>query len=143
MATRKGADLSIAQLETLLAEKKGRVTALAHKRSSLQAELNSIDQELNSLQENASTAFLRKQDKRDNRKRQKNSEPLAAVVNRILEKKSGGLSLDDLTAQVISSGYKSNAKNFTNVVYQCVYNSAVIIRDKQTGTFRLKSPRKG
>lgn len=143
MATRKSADLSIAQLETLLAEKKGRVTALAHKRSSLQAELNSIDKELNSLQEKASPAARRKQNNRDNRKRQKNSEPLAAVVNRILEKKSGGLSLDDLTAQVISSGYKSNAKNFTNVVYQCVYNSTVVIRDKQTGTFRLKSPRKG
>ena len=143
MATRKGADLSIAQLEALLAEKKGRVSALAHKRRALQAELNSIDKELNSLQEKASTAGRRKQNTRDNRKRQKNSEPLAAVINRILEKKSGGLRLDDLTAQVISSGYKSNAKNFTNVVYQCVYNSAVVFRDKQTGTFRLKSPRKG
>lgn len=98
MARRKGSDLSIAQLETLLAEKKGRVTALAHKRNSLQAELNSIDKELNSLQEKASPAARRKQNSRDHRKRQKNSEPLAAVVNRILEKKSGRLSLDDLTA---------------------------------------------
>ena len=50
MARRKGSDLSVAQLETLLAEKKNRLTTLGHKKDTLTAQLSSLDKELESLQ---------------------------------------------------------------------------------------------
>tara|TARA_B100000029_G_scaffold170643_3_gene166913 strand:- start:92 stop:505 length:414 start_codon:yes stop_codon:yes gene_type:complete len=135
MARRKGSELSVAQLETLLAQQKGRVSALSSKRDRLQKELASIDVELKTLQ-GATTSDARRGRRRG--KRPKNTQSLTAVVAGILGDNTKGLGLDDLVTKVVESGYKTKAKNFKNVVYQCVYNSPAVYRDKQSGTFRLK-----
>ncbi len=139
MARRKGPDLTVAELESLLAQQKSRVTSLGKKRSKLQAELNSVEKQLQSLQ--GSAASTPRTGKKTGRrgKRPKNAQSLASVVTGILGKSPKGLSLDDLTAQVINSGYKTKAKSFSNVVYQCVYNSKAIQRDKKSGAYRLKA----
>ena len=134
MARRKGPDLSVAELESLLAQQKSRVTHLGKKRAELQAELDSVEKQLQSLQ--GSTPRTGKKTGRRG-KRPKNAQSLASVVTGILEKSPKGLSLDDLTTQVVKSGYRTKAKRFSNVVYQCVYNSKAIRRDKKSGTYRL------
>ena len=139
MARRKGSDLSVAQLETLLAEKKNRLTTLGHKKGTLTAELSSLDKELESLQGASATAPRRRKKAGRRGKRPKNTQSLRSVVNGILGETPKGLSLEDLVAQVISSGYKTKAKSFSNVVYQCVYNAKAIYRDKKSGTYRLKT----
>ncbi len=144
MARRKGSDLSVAQLEKLLAEKKGRLTTLGLKKATLTAQLSSVDQELDSLQGASAPAPApapapRRRKKSGQRgKRPKNTQSLGAVLNGILTETPKGLSLEDLVAKVISSGYKTKAKSFSNVVYQCVYNAKAIYRDKKSGTYRLK-----
>jgi len=139
MARRKGSDLSVAQLETLLAEKKDRLETLGRKKASLADQLSSLDKELESLQGSSSAPAPRRPKKSGRRgKRAKNSQSLGAVVNGILTETPKGLSLEDLVANVISSGYKTKAKSFSNVVYQCVYNAKAIYRDKNSGTYRLK-----
>ena len=139
MARRKGPSLSVAELEALLARQKNRVTSLGKKRAKLQAELNSVEDQLQSLQGPAAPAPRARKKTSRRGKRLKNVQSLAAVVSGILGKIPKGLSLDDLVAQVIASGYKTKAKSFSNVVYQCVYNSKAIQRDKKSGTYRLKS----
>lgn len=139
MARRKGPSLSVAELEALLARQKNRVTSLGKKRAKLQAELNSVEDQLQSLQGPAAPAPRARKKTSRRGKRPKNVQSLAAVVSGILGKIPKGLSLDDLVAQVIASGYKTKAKSFSNVVYQCVYNSKAIQRDKKSGTYRLKS----
>ena len=139
MARRKSPSLSVAELEALLARQKSRVTSLGKKRAKLQAELNSVDDQLQSLQGPAAPAPRARKKTGRRGKRPKNVQSLAAVVSGILGKIPKGLSLDDLVAQVIASGYKTKAKSFSNVVYQCVYNSKAIQRDKKSGTYRLKS----
>ena len=134
MARRKSPDLSVAELESLLAQQKSRVTHLGKKRAELQAELDSVEKQLQSLQ--GSTPQTGKKSGRRG-KRPKNAQSLASVVTGILEKSPKGLSLDDLTTQVVKSGYQTKAKSFSNVVYQCVYNSKAIRRDKKSGTYRL------
>ena len=136
MARRKGPDLSVAELESLLAQQKSRVTNLGKKRAELQAELNTVEKQLQSLQ--GSTPRTGKKTGRRG-KRPKNTQSLASVVTGILENSPKGLSLEDLTTRVIKSGYQSKAKSFSNVVYQCVYNSKAIHRDKKSGTYRLKT----
>jgi len=142
MARRKSPSLSVAELEALLARQKGRVTSLGKKRANLQAQLNSVDKQLQSLQ--GPTAPPPSAPKKTGRrgKRHKNVQSLAAVVTEILGKSPKGLSLDDLVGQVIASGYKTKARSFSNVVYQCVYNSKAIQRDKKNGTYRLKPTKK-
>jgi len=134
VARRKGPDLSVAELESLLAQQKSRVTHLGKKRAELQAELDSVEKQLQSLQ--GSTPRTGKKTGRRG-KRPKNAASLASVVTGILEKSPKGLSLDDLTTEVVKSGYRTKAKSFSNVVYQCVYNSKSIRRDKKSGTYRL------
>ena len=139
MARRKGPSLSVAELEALLARQKNRVTSLGKKRAKLQAELNSVEDQLQSLQGPAAPAPRARKKTSRRGKRPKNVQSLAAVVSGILGKIPKGLSLDDLVAQVIASGYKTKAKSFSNVVYQCVYNSKAIQRDKKSGAYRLKA----
>ncbi|MBQ17645.1 MAG: hypothetical protein CMJ65_11015 [Planctomycetaceae bacterium] len=134
MAKQKLADFSVVELEKLLATKRDRVTQLANKKTSLQTELNAVEQELSSLQGPASPSPRRQ---RIRRKRPKNVQSLAVVVNKILEAHSAGHTLEELVSKVSESGYKTKAKNFKNVVYQCVYNSTAIGRDKKSGRFRL------
>ena len=50
MARRKGSDLSVAQLERWLTDKKGELATLGQKKSNLQAQLASVDKQLDSLQ---------------------------------------------------------------------------------------------
>lgn len=140
MARRKGSDLSVAQLERLLATAKKNVlvTTLSQKKASLQAEISSVDKELQTLQGPSAPAPRRRKKSRRRGKRPKNTQPLAAVVAGILGDASKGLGLDDLVAKVRASGYKTKAKSFTNVVYQCVYNAKAIYRDKKSGTYRMK-----
>ena len=139
MARRKSPSLSVAELEALLARQKNRVTSLGKKRAKLQAELNSVEDQLQSLQGPAAPAPRARKKTSRRGKRPQHVQSLAAVVSGILGKIPKGLSLDDLVAQVIASGYKTKAKSFSNVVYQCVYNSKAIQRDKKSGTYRLKS----
>ena len=144
MARRKGSDLSVAQLERLLTDKKGELATLGQKKSNLQAQLASVDKQLDSLQganaPAAAPAPARRKKKRGRRgKRPKNTQTLPEVVAGILGKTPKGLSLKDLVAAVLKSGYKTKAKNFSNVVYQCVYNAKTIYHDKKSGTHRLKA----
>jgi hypothetical protein len=60
------------------------------------------------------------------------------VVDGILVKSKKGLSLPDLASKVTESGYKSNSRNFKNVVYRCVYNSENIVHDAATGCYRIE-----
>jgi len=139
MARRKRADLSVAQLEKLLdtAKQKVIVTGLNKKKNALQAQINSVDKALQSLKGPSSPApGPRKKIRR--RRRPKNTQSLASVVTGILGDTPKGLGLDDLVAKVVASGYKTKAKSFSNVVYQCVYNAKAIYRDKKSGTYRLK-----
>ena len=154
MARRKGSDLSVAQLERLLTDKKGELATLGQKKSNLQAQLASVDKQLDSLQganapaapaapaaAAAAAAPARRKKKRGRRgKLPRNAQSLGAVVTGILGKTPKGLNLKDLVAAVLDSGYKTKAKNFTNVVYQCVYNAKkTIYRDDKSGTHRLKA----
>lgn len=148
MARRKGSDLSVAQLERLLTDKKGELATLGQQKTNLQAQLASVDKQLDSLQganapaaaPAAAPAPARRKKKRGRRgKRPKNTQTLPEVVAGILGKTPKGLNLKDLVAAVLGSGYKTKAKNFSNVVYQCVYNAKTIYRDDKSGTHRLKA----
>ncbi|MFP6702013.1 MAG: hypothetical protein VB861_09735 [Planctomycetaceae bacterium] len=141
MARRKGSDLSVAQLERLLSDKKGELATLGQKKANLQAQLASVDKALDSLKGANAPAAAPVPARRKQRRRRlpRNAQSLGAVVTGILGKTPKGLSLKDLVAAVLSSGYKTKAKNFSNVVYQCVYNDKTIYRDDKSGTHRLKA----
>ena len=128
------APLSIADLERILDARRDELQTLLRKREKTQKDLEKLDAEIqDAMNPNAPIGRVRR-----GGPRVKNETSLRTVVDGILAKSKKGLSLPDLVSKVTESGYKSNSRNFKNVVYQCVYNSENIVHDAATGCYRLE-----
>lgn len=129
-------DMSVAELQRILEMKTGQLGGLRTKREKLQAELEKIDEQIQQLSGGAegSGATVRRR-----RRRIKNEKPLYEYVVGVLQKNKKGLTLSDLSAKVIESGYRTKSRNFNNVLYQCVFKSENIAHDRSTGTYALQS----
>lgn len=125
---------SVAELEKILDERKGQLQDLAKRRDQAQKELDKIDSEIQDLVGPGGTIgkFRRR------RRRVKNDMSLRSVVKEILGKNKKGFTLADLADKVTETGYKSNSRNFRNVLYQCLYNTEGIVHDDATGCYRLE-----
>lgn len=122
--------LSLADLEKLLAERQAQVEALLKKRDQLAGAIENLDAEINDFLTSGGTPRRGK--------RAKNSASLRTVMLEVLAKNKKGLSLADLAQQISDTGYKSNSRNFKNVVYQCLYNTETVMLDSATGLYRVK-----
>lgn len=124
--------LSIPDIERLLDEQKNKLLGLVRQREKLQKDIDAIDEEIQRATD------LRGAARRPRKKRMSNAAPLRVVVQGILKTYKKGLPLDDLTAKVSETGYRSTSSNLRNVVYQSVYNSSNIEFDAKSGNYRLK-----
>ena len=125
---------SIADLERLLDERKARLQDLVQQRERLQKELDKLDAQIQGAA-SVDGPFRRKH---GGKRRVKNEMSLRAAVQQVLIKNKKGLSLADLEAAILETGYKSGSSNFRNVLYQAVYNTADIVRDEKTGHYKLQ-----
>jgi len=129
-------ELSIATLEQLLDRRKLRLSSLTRRRDQLQTDLKKLEGRIAEL--SGFSGGTMKSVARRLRKRPKNAKSLSQVVTEILSKSKTGFPLAKLAQKVLASGYKSNSSNFTNVLYQCLYNDSKIVHDGKTGNYRLK-----
>ena len=139
----KAPDLSLAELESLLKEQKGRLDDLKKKQSSLQKELDEVTQEISALEgkgkgRRGRPAGSTNKKKKVRRRRAKNAKPLKAYVTDVLSSSKKGMSLDEVKTAVTEAGYKSKSKNFKSVIYQCLYHTKDFVHDKKKGTYTLK-----
>ena len=125
--------LSIPELERLLDSKKTSLLDLAKRREELVAQIDEIDQEIQQLADLRGIAGRSRP-----RKRVANTTSLRSVILELLQKNKKGFKLADLAAKVTETGYRSHSRNFTNVVYQSLYNTPEIEHDATTGCYRLK-----
>ena len=131
------ANLSVADLERLLAGQKSKLTKLNHRRSQLQGQLAKVDQQITGVEGAAATAAPKPRPRRRGR-RPKNTKPLGAVLADVLGASKGGLSLSDMVRKVLDGGFKTKSKNFSNVVYQTANRIDSIVYDKKAKAYRLK-----
>lgn len=129
-------EMTVAQLERALENKRSRLTELTAKREKLQKQLAKTDSEIASL---AGRGAAEGTGVRRRRRRPKNAKSLRAYVLEILGRSKKGLTIAELDDKVQATGYKSKSRNFRNVLYQCLYNSDEIGQDKETGRYVLKS----
>lgn len=122
--------LSLADLEKLIAERQAQVEMLLKKRDQLAGDIEKLDAE---IQDFLTTGAVGRRGKRA-----KNAASLRTVMLDVLAKNKKGLSLTDLAQQISDTGYKSNSRNFKNVVYQCLYNTENVVHDDATGLYRVK-----
>ena len=131
---RAASDFSLAELERILDERKSQAHELGKRRDQLNKELAKIEAELQGI-----VGTKRKGARKGVRsgKRAKNERSLREILFDILAKTKKGCTLADLEVKVPEAGYKSSSKNFSNMIYQCLYNSEGISKDPETGCYHL------
>lgn len=135
---RKATDFSLAELEHILGERKVQAQELEKRRDQLSKELAKVEAELQGIvgtKQKAGRKGVKKGVRRG--KRVKNDRSLREIIFDLLGKSKKGITLADLEVKVPEAGYKSSSKNFSNMVYQCLYNSEGIAKDPETGCYHL------
>lgn len=130
------ANISVAELEKILLSRKQELDDLLRRRAQLQAQLAEVDQEIAQMQgQRAGGAYSASA-----RGKLVNEKSLREYVLEILGRSKRGMSLADLSANVLAAGYRTESSNFRNVLYQCLYNTKDVYHDDSTGTYRLRTP---
>jgi chromosome segregation ATPase len=129
-------DLSVADLQRLLDDRKSQLNDLHKQRDKLYSDLANVEQRINSLRGRGKVYGAGRG--RKAAKRPKNSKSLRDVVTELLTKNKKGFTLAKLMEKVLKSGYKSNSSDFKNVLYQCLYNADEFTHDAKTGKYVIK-----
>lgn len=151
-------DLSVAQLETLLSERREQLESLESKRSDLLEKLEDLDGQIASLKganggvstrsSGASrrpkvTAVRKKPVARKGKGgRATNTKSLKKYIVEALEKEKNGLKVPELIDAVFKAGYKSKSSNFKPVVYTNLHQlkkEDLVDYDKDSKTYKLKA----
>lgn len=131
-------ELTVAQLEKMLDNKRSMLEGLQKKRERLQHELSNVEARISSVGgSRMDVVGLRKA--RKVQKRPRNDKTLSEVIFEVLGQNKKGFTLADLSDKVLETGYKTGSSKFSNTVYQCLYNNQeTIVCDPTTRCYRLK-----
>jgi hypothetical protein len=140
------AEPTLAELERILDSKKRRLAALHRKRDQLERRLESVTSKIARIEgargpgrpRTRGAATNGRSTKAAPVKRAKNDRPLREVITDVLKQSKKGLSLSDLAAAVLATGYQTTSTNFKNTMYQTLYNNDEFQHDKQTGLYRVE-----
>lgn len=130
-------ELTVTELERILAKRKKELEELLLRRDQLQQELAELDRHISELQ--GEKPLDRPVSSSRTLARGRNPVSLRQTVISLLEDCKEGYTLADLSDKIIESGYQTSSKNFRNVLYQCLYNTPQIFHDPKTGTYRKAS----
>ena len=152
--SRAESEISVADLERILDARKSLVQELGKRRDALHKELAEIQEQLQGIV--GTEVKLKKSGAKRGRPpgtgkrgpgrprgsknrgaRPKNERSLRDVISELLSKSKKGMTLEELTPKVVEAGYKSNSSNFSNMIYQNIYNSEGIVKDPETGCYSL------
>ena len=154
--SRAESEINVADLERILDERKSFVQELGRRREALHLELAEIQEQLQGIV--GTEVAVKKTETGPKRgrppgtgkrgpgrprgsknrgARPKNERSLRDVISELLGKSKKGLTLEELTPKIVEAGYKSNSSNFSNMIYQNIYNSEGIVKDPETGCYSL------
>lgn len=140
----KSSSMSLAELESMLKEQKHRLDSLKKKQKNLEKDLESVNREIATIEGKGGRRRGRPPGKKSSakkkvrRRRAKNKKPLKGYVTDVLNGNKKGLTLQQISDNVKSAGYKSKSKSFKNVLYQCLYHNEEFVHDSDAGTYKLK-----
>lgn len=128
-------DLTVAQLEQMLEKKRVKLQKLVQRRAALQKQLAKVEASIVSI-----GGVIRDERKsRRKRKRPRNTKTLFQAVSDVLSHHRKGVTLKELAAKILETGYKTGSTHFENTIYQIIYNNRdKVVHDPKTKTYRLK-----
>ncbi|MDA0833724.1 MAG: hypothetical protein O2955_16675 [Planctomycetota bacterium] len=129
-------DLTVSDLEKLLAKKKGNLTKLERERDRLASKLNSVQRQIDQINGTKTVTLAVPGSRR--MLRAKNKKSLHTHVLELLTENKKGLKLGELNEKILARGYKSKSSNFKNVLYQTLYHSPKVVLNSETHRYGLK-----
>lgn len=111
-------DMSLSDLERLIAKRRHEIDRLLRKRRKLEAKLDKIDQQIAALGGNGAAVGRRGS-------RPRNAVSLNEAIASVLEKASKPLGVPEITQKVLATGYRSSSPAFKSIVNQ------TLIKDKR------------
>src|SRR5688572_5261220 len=109
-------DMSISDLERLLRLRQRELDALMRRRKRLERKLAALDERLARLEGPGGGRHRGLSAGNGTGKRARNEVPLTEAIERVLGKARGPLSVGEIVAGVLASGYRSMSANFRGVV---------------------------
>lgn len=113
--TRAAADLSLAQLEQILGDRRKQISKLERERTKLMKKLDALDDQLRELGGNG----------RARGGRVRNEVSLNEAMAQVLRDAGQAMRVADIVEAVLATGYKTNSANFRGIVNQ------QLIKDKR------------
>ena len=143
-------NLSIAQLEALINNRKTKLSSLYEKREQLTKQLAAIDSDIAAAEGTGGpprgrpASFSRTAGAASRRvapvQRAQNAKSLKTYVEEVLAANKKGLTIGEIQEAVLASGYTTNSSNFKNTLYQCLYhNEKTFVLDKKSKSYKLGS----
>lgn len=123
-----GHELSIAQLEKMLDDRRSKLESLEKKRAKLARRLDSIDAQINGLGGAARA--------RGGRVRNKMS--LNDSIVAVLKKAGGNMKVADIVHGVLRGGYNTRSPNFRGIVNQALIKDKRFAKTGIRGSYLLK-----
>src|SRR5262249_44093916 len=121
--------------EKILLKKKATLDKLHRQRSQLHKKLAQVERRIVEIGGPAGEGRAA----RPVRRRPKNAQTLVAAASDIPGQHKKGLTLRELAAKLLASGYKTSSANFQNTLYQCLYhNSDKLAHDAKNHTYRIR-----
>lgn len=135
VATIKELKDQLVKLEEEVREKKQR-------KQSLQTEIDTIAGEIEAILGHTVAAKGKRAVRNPNGKKKvtakaTNELSLKKHIEKALRGHKRGLTISELETAVRTNGYKTNSKNFRNVVYQCLYQQKIAQHDEKTSKYKL------
>jgi hypothetical protein len=106
-----GANLSVAQLEQILGNRRSELTKLSKQRKDAQRKLDSIDREIERIGGNGSLPGRRGG-------RARNEKSLADTIEEVMRGVGKPMPVGDITSAVQATGYRSNSASFRAIINQ-------------------------
>src|SRR5437868_10120044 len=103
-----GSELTIAQLERMLQNRRGQLNQKVKERSKLQKKMDQLDRQIRALGGGASAGGGRV----------RNQQSLVQTMEAVLRKSGKPMRVADIMNGALSDGYRSNSGNFRGIVNQ-------------------------
>lgn len=113
-------EITIGELERMLATRKKRLAELMRKRAPIQSRLDRIDAQIAQINGNASRGAAA-----TGGNRSRNAMSLVATITQVLKKSRKPMSVGDILEEVLRTGYRSSSGSFRSLLNQ------TLVKEKQ------------
>ena len=127
---RNGSELTVAQLEKLLANRKSELDGLFKDRAKLEKQIDAVNEKISRLGGGSMS-------KRTGG-RAKNSMSLIDAIAEVLTKAGGPVGVGDIVGGVTEVGYRSTSANFRGIVNQTLIKERKRFLSTARGMYQLK-----